>query len=193
MLLPIIWQTTKLTFCRKTAFVKVSYLNLQKQSKVNVLLDTCSQRKYLSNDMKNYLNLPVLRKEQILIKVLGTEDTCVKTVDTVPSKITSPIKTIVTEAICMPAICSNILNEDVKTVPSNYEDLKWMELADSSPETTKCIDVLMGVGKVKKGKDYEPLALINSCFGWIVCGYYEQPSVSTNFVSSTCYVQILNF
>ena len=187
MLLPIIWQTTKLTFCRKTAFVKVSYLNLQKQSKVNVLLDTCSQRKYLSNDMKNYLNLPVLRKEHF-----GTEDTCVKTVDTVPLKITSPIKTIVTEAICMPAICSNILNEDVKTVPSNYEDLKWMELADSSRETTKCIDVLMGVdyyyscitAEVKRGKDYEPLP-ITSCCGWIVCGYYnKQTSVSTNFVNS---------
>ena len=38
-------------------------------------------------------------------------------------------------------------------------------------------------GEVKRGKDYEPLA-INSCFGWIVCGYYEQPSVSTNFVNS---------
>ena len=100
-------------------FVKVSDLHLQKQSKVNVLFDTGIQRKYLSNDMKNYLNLPVLRKEHF-----GTEDTCVKTVDTVPLKITSPIKTIVTEAICMPAICSNILNEDVKTVPSNYEDLK---------------------------------------------------------------------
>ena len=38
-------------------------------------------------------------------------------------------------------------------------------------------------GEVKRGKDYESLA-INSCFGWIVCGYYEQTSVSTNFVNS---------
>ena len=38
-------------------------------------------------------------------------------------------------------------------------------------------------GEVKTGKDYEPIA-INSCFGWIVCGYYEQPYVSTNFVNS---------
>ena len=109
----------------------------------------------------------------------------------IPLKITSLIKTIVTEAICTPAICSNILNEDVKTVPSNYEDLKRMELADSSPETTKCIDVLMGVdyyscitGEVKRGEDYEPLPITSHC-GWIVCGYYnKQPSVSTNFVNS---------
>ena len=38
-------------------------------------------------------------------------------------------------------------------------------------------------GEVKGGKDYEPVA-INSCFGWILCGYYEQPSVTTNFVNS---------
>ena len=172
-------------------FVKVSDLHLQNQSKVNVLFDTGSQCKYLSNDMKNYLNLPVLRKEQILIKVFGTEDTCVKTVDTIPLKITSPIKTIVTEAISGLAICSNILNEDVKIVPSNCEDLKRMELADSSTETTKCIDVLMGLdyyyscitGEVKRGKDYEPLP-ITSCCGWIVCGYYNKPSVSANFVNS---------
>ena len=70
------------------------------------------------------------------------EGTRVKNVDIVPLKITSPIKTIVTEAICTPKICSNVLNQDIKTVSSNYEHLR--ELADSSPETTKCIDVLMG-------------------------------------------------
>lgn len=38
-------------------------------------------------------------------------------------------------------------------------------------------------GAVKKGKSFERLA-INSCFIWILCGYYEQASVSTNFVNS---------
>ena len=37
--------------------------------------------------------------------------------------------------------------------------------------------------EVKRGKGYEPIAK-NSCFGWILCGYYEQPSVTTNFVNS---------
>ena len=99
-------------------------------------------------------------------------------------EITSPIKTIVIEAICTPTICSNVLSQDVKTVYLNYKHLMRIELADSCPETTKCIDVLIGVdyyyscitGKVKRGENYEP-PVINSCFGWIVCGYYEQPPV----------------
>ena len=119
ILLPIMWQTTKLTNLLQIAFVKVGDLHLQKQYKVNVLFDTGSQRTYISNDLKNYLNLPVLRKEQILIKVFGTEDTRVKTVDIVPLKITSPFKTIVIEAICMPTICSNLLKQDLKIVSSN--------------------------------------------------------------------------
>ena len=129
----------------QTTLVKVGDLDLEKQSKVNVLFDTGSQFTYISSDLKKYLNLPVIRKERILTKVFGTEDTRVKAVDIGPLKITSPIKTIVIEAICMPTICSNVLNQDVKTVSSVYEHLKRIELADSSPETTKCIDVLISV------------------------------------------------
>ena len=125
--------------------MKVGDLDLEKQSKVNVLFDTGSQLTYISSDLKKYLNLPVIRKERILTKVFGTEDTRVKAVDIGPLKITSPIKTIVIEAICTPTICSNVLNQDVKTVSSVYEHLKRIELADSSPETTKCIDVLISV------------------------------------------------
>ena len=76
-----------------------------------------------------------------MIKVFVTEDTRIKNVDIEPLKISSPIKTIVIEAICAPTVCSKVLNQDVKIVSSNYEHLKWIELADSSPETTKCIDV----------------------------------------------------
>ena len=86
--------------------------------------------------MKNWLNLPVLQKERILIKVSGTEDAHVKNVDIVSLKITSPTKTIVTDAICTPIISSNVLNQDVKTDSLNYEHSKRLELADSSPETT---------------------------------------------------------
>ena len=93
-------------------------------------------------------------------------------------KIVNPIKIIAIEAICTPTICSNVLNQDVKTVSSNYKHLKRIELTGSSPGTTKYIDVLIGVdfyyccitGEVKRGKDFEPIA-INSCFGWILCGF----------------------
>ena len=61
--------------------MKVGDLHLQNQSKVNVFFDAGSQRTCISNDLKNYLNLPVLQNERILIKVFRTEDTRVKNVD----------------------------------------------------------------------------------------------------------------
>ena len=67
-----------------------------------------------------------------MIKVFGTGDTRVKNVDIIPLKITSPINTILIKAIFMPTIYSNILNQNVKTVFSNYKHLKRLELADFS-------------------------------------------------------------
>ena len=140
----------------QTAFVKVGDLYLRKISKLNVLLDTVSQRTYIRNDLKNYLNLPVLQNEQILIWSIWTKDTRVKNNDIVPLKITSATKTTVIEAICKPPVCSNFLNQHVKIVSSNYEYLKQLELGDFSPESTKCTGVLMGV-------DYYYSWCLNGC------------------------------
>ena len=94
------------------------------------------------------------------------------------------------EALCTPTICSNVLNQDVKTVSNHYEHHKNLQLADFSNESNKCIDVLIGVdyyyscilGETKRGKDSDPIA-VNSHFGWIIYGHYENSIVSTNLNS----------
>ena len=145
----------------QTALVTVTDLHKQKQTKINALFDTGSQRTYVSEELRNYLKLPVLRKEKIIIKVFVTEDTCLKTVDVVPLKLLSSSKEIAVGALYTPTICSNVLNQDVKTVSNHYERLKNLQLADFSNESNKCIDVLIGVdyyyscilGEIKRGKD----------------------------------------
>ena len=101
------------------ALVTVTDLHKQKQTKINALFDTGGQRTYVSEELRNYLKLPVLRKEKIITKVFGTENTCVKTVDIVPLKLLSSCKEIMVEALCTPTICSNVLNQDVKTVSNS--------------------------------------------------------------------------
>ena len=125
--------------------VAVTDLHKQKQTKIKALFDIGSQRTYVSEELRNYLKLPVLRKEKIIIKVFGTEDTCLKTVDVVPLKLLSSSKEIVLEALCTPKICSNVLNEDVKTVSNHYEHLKNLQLTDFLNESNNCIDVLIGI------------------------------------------------
>ena len=99
--LQIIWQINQTNVLLQTVLVTVTDLLKQKQTKINALFDTGSQR-------------PVLRKEKIIIKVFGTEDTCLKTVDVVPLKLLSSSKKIVLEPLCTPTICSNVLNQDLK-------------------------------------------------------------------------------
>ena len=93
----------------QTALVTVTDLHKQKQTKINALFDIGSQRTFVNEELRNYLKLPVLRKEKIIIKAFGTEDTCLKTVDVVPLKVLSSSKEIVVEVLCIPTICSNVL------------------------------------------------------------------------------------
>ena len=94
----------------QTALVTVTGLHKQDQVKINTLFDTGSQRTYVTEELNNYLKLPVPRKEKITIKVFGTEDTCLKTVNIVSLKLLSSSKEIVVETLCTPTICSNVLN-----------------------------------------------------------------------------------
>ena len=174
----------------QTAYVKVGDLHSQKDTKVNILFDTGSQRSYISQELKDYLKLPVLRKERILIKVFGKKHTYVQTVEIVPLKLYTPTDHIHIEVICTPTICSDVLNQDINYVSTKYAHLTQLQLADYSSSNDKCVDVLIGVdyyyscllGEIKKGKENEPIA-IKSHFGWIVCGFYENSSVNTNLNS----------
>ena len=118
----------------QTAYTKVSNFSTQKEAKVCVLFDTGSQRSYISDELRNYLKLSVLRKERIFIKTFGKVEPTIKTVDIVQLKVLSPSKSVVIEAICTPFICSDILSQNVHSVASQYQLLQNLRLADSSPE-----------------------------------------------------------
>ena len=118
----------------QTAYANVSNFSTQKEAKVCVLFDTESQRSYISDEMRNYLKLSILRKERIFIKTFGKVEPTTKTVDIVQLNFLSPSKSVVIEAICTPFICSDILSQNVHSVASQYEHLQNLTLADSSPD-----------------------------------------------------------
>ena len=57
-----------------------------------MLFDIGSQRSYISDELRNYLKLSVMRKERIFIKTFGKVEPTIKTVDIVQLKIFSPSK-----------------------------------------------------------------------------------------------------
>ena len=79
-------------------------------------------------------------------------------------------------------------SQNVRHASRNYAHLKNIKLADPFDGDCKKIDILIGLdlhfkfmtGNIHRGNENESMAL-ESCFGWVVCGYYESPfSTTTN-------------
>ena len=62
----------------QTSLVAVTDLHKQKQTKIKALFDIGSQRTYVSEELRNYLKLPVLHKEKIIIKVFEPKTLALK-------------------------------------------------------------------------------------------------------------------
>ena len=74
------------------------------------MFDTGSQKTYVTNDVKKYLNLLTLRTERIFVNTLGNYDSETRTVDVVPLKFIVDGKTIVIEALCEMKVTSLFFN-----------------------------------------------------------------------------------
>ena len=84
------------------------------------MLDSGSQRSYISSEVRHKLNLPKIRTEQLLIKTFGNTNFKCQNVDIVPLNIVTPNKVITIEAICTPVICESLLNKNVRKVSFFY-------------------------------------------------------------------------
>ena len=112
--------------------------------------------------------------------------------DIVALKIINAQEIVMIEAICTPIICADLINQNIPYATSNYPNLKGLQFVDSSTNLDKRIDILIGSdyyysigsGEILKGKIEGPVA-INSLFGWILCGPFENnpSSVNVNFNS----------
>ena len=88
----------------------------------------------------------------------------------------------------MSVICSDLLNQNTAVACESYAHLRELELADSSINSVKSVDLLIGLdfyysfitGESIRGKANEPIA-IKSTLGWVICGTFENSNgVLTN-------------
>ena len=171
----------------QTSSAVVSNLNSSERKTTLLLLDSRSQRSYISEKLRNELSLPPLRRKRLFIKTFGNTNSKCKSVDIVPLNVITSNKTITIEAICTPDICDPLTNQNVKAVSTNYNHLKNLKLADSSNTDTKSVNILIGLdyyylfvtGDIIRGEPNEPIVL-NSIFGWILCGTFVE-TTQANF------------
>ena len=137
---------------------------------VRILLDTGSQRLYVTNRLKTKLNLSPVKSETLHLNTFGEESYKKQQCDVVNLHLQGAHGEIEVSALCFQKICSPV---SAKINVDNYIHLQGLELADSSivDGDNQNIDVLIGSdyyydvvsGGVVRG-DSGPVA-ISSMFG----------------------------
>ena len=158
------------------------------------LVRTGSQRSYVTNDTHARLNLPIIRKEKLVIQTFGHYESKLKNVDIVQMKIKGKFRnhSVYVEAIYVPEICSPLKNQNIEIAAGQYEDLLNLDFADCSEgEDSLKVGAQIGLdfyysfvsGVVKKGTK-GPVA-IDSCLGWMLSGPYNNLNeTSTNVITT---------
>ena len=144
---------------------------------VRVLLDSGSQRSYVTNSLRKRLGLPTIKTETLNLNTFGNDTFTKQQCDMVRLSLKGNDRDRLITALCFLKICSPLTT----TInPNQYPHLQQLKLSDlnivSGDHSHSNIDVLLGAdyyfdvlnGEILRGSA-GPVAM-NSSFGWIVCG-----------------------
>ena len=164
----------------------------QKKHFVRIILDSGSQKTYITQQLKETLGLKPLARERLCIKTFGSDYDNLKTVDVVNLCLKNVNKdvTMTITAHVVPMICSPLNYQAVQFAKKNHDHLKDIVLSECNPEENLVVDILVGAdqywnianGEIKRGES-GPVAM-NTRFGWTLSGPVENtPRSETNSVN----------
>ena len=161
---------------------------------VRILLDTGSQRTYITNRLKEKLNLRPVKSETLHLNTFGDQRYTKQRCDVVNLRLQGSQGEIEISALCFPKICSAV---SAKINVNNYAHLQGLELADTSivEGSQQNIDVLIGSdfyfdvvsGDVVCGNS-GPVAL-SSTFGWILSGHASVEESRDKFTTTNLIIE----
>ena len=100
-------------------------------TKVRALLDSGSQRTYITQGTKEKLNLPVKHTETLRIKTFGSTEKATKKCELVEFGIqTKENDTVHMSALVVPFICEPLMYQPTTACAEQYQHLQNLELAD---------------------------------------------------------------
>ena len=143
-----------------------------------LILDSGSQRSYVTTTVKDKLRLPSERKQTISVKTFGSTEENTQSVDVVHLCITTEHgDDVQLSAFVMPLICDPLQSQSIVHASVIHAHLRGLKLADySTGEDDIMVDTLVGsdqnwqlvFGKVVRGED-GPTA-IQTNLGWVLSG-----------------------
>ena len=178
----------------QTVSSKVSSAPNGSFSNARLLLDSGSQRSYISENLREKLGRKTIRQERILIKPFGKSEKVARTLDIVQLFVqVDSERSFCFELICFSHLCDPLTYQNISFALRNFPSLKSLKLADSNSSCSELtIDILVGVdyyhnfftGKIFRTRG-GPTAN-ETYFGWVLSGKISQKlrdSSSSNLVS----------
>ena len=141
-----------------------------------ILVDTGSQKTFVTQQLKTKLKLEPIKRETLDINTFSTTESTTKAYNIVSLSLKAENEKLAITALVTPTICPPLSNNTQATnLPTEFRNLK---IADPVRETDKqLVDILIGndnyfqiiTGETKKSKD-ETWMAIRSKFGWLLSG-----------------------
>ncbi|XP_068723841.1 uncharacterized protein [Montipora capricornis] len=145
---------------------------------VRLVFDSCSQRSYVTQAVKEKLQLPVVGRDSLLIKAFGESDARLRTCEIVQVGIKTLCDTTVyIQAYVVPVICGPLTQQSTELTQSSYEHLRDLPLADRAGGGVLAVSILVGAdyywslmeGTLVRGAPWEPVALATK-LGFVLSG-----------------------
>ena len=145
---------------------------------VRLIFDSCSQRSYVTQAVKEKLQLPVVGRDSLLIKTFGESDARLRTCEIVQVGIKTLCDTTAyIQAYVVPVICGPLTQQPTELTRSSYEHLRELPLADRASGGVLPVSILIGAdyywslveGTLVRGAPWEPVALATK-LGFVLSG-----------------------
>ena len=156
------------------------------------ILDSGSQRTYITRHLREEMNLSTIRTELLRIKTFGRTECDDTSCDVVRMGIeTKNNETLVVTALVVPFICNPLTTQPIDASSENHSHLLGLELADTADASdTLETDMLIGsdcywslvTGRIIKGEN-GPTA-IHTKARWVLSGPADQPGVTLTFTTT---------
>ena len=160
------------------------------RAEARAIMDSGSQRTYITCRLRDELNLQTMGTESLRIKTFGSTESHSTTCDVVRLGInTKDGETLKMTALAVPVICHSLTSQPISHSRECYHHLLGLELADSADVSDVLeVDVLIGsdsywdlaTGRIIRGEG-GPTA-IHTKVGWVLSGPVDQPEGTANLV-----------
>lgn len=145
---------------------------------VRLVFDSCSQRSYITENLKNKLALRVIGKDSLLIKTFGESDARLRSCEIVQVGIKTAFgETVYVQVYVVPVICGPPTQPPAELTQCTYEHLRGLPLAEWAGVRDRTVSILIGAdyywslveGTVIRGAPSEPVALATK-LGYVLSG-----------------------